>query len=246
MSFTDRLVAHRGYTHSFPENTLLAIEQAIMVGAKYIEVDVQLTADEVPVLFHDRDLKRLCQGMGSIHDYAYSQLDQFHPMNPEKFGDQFEDITIPRLDELVYLLQEHPHITAFIELKRISLNKFGDQSMVERVIEELAPVKMQCVIISYSVTALECVRLNGWQQVGAVIDMWDERETESIVALKPEYLFVDHESLPESGQLDFGESQLAVFECIDPERARQLMHRGIELVETFNIEMMIKALADQA
>ena len=46
-----KLVAHRGYAHAYPENTLLAIQQAVEAGAKYIEFDVLLSADQLPVLF---------------------------------------------------------------------------------------------------------------------------------------------------------------------------------------------------
>ena len=48
-----QLVAHRGYSSQYPENTLLAIEQAFIAGACFVECDVQLTQDGVPVLLHD-------------------------------------------------------------------------------------------------------------------------------------------------------------------------------------------------
>ena len=44
------LVAHRGYPQHYPENTLIGIEAAITAGARFIDVDVQLSADRVPVL----------------------------------------------------------------------------------------------------------------------------------------------------------------------------------------------------
>ena len=53
-----QLVAHRGYSLRYPENTLLAIEQAFIAGACYVECDVQLTQDGVPVLLHDNNLQR--------------------------------------------------------------------------------------------------------------------------------------------------------------------------------------------
>jgi len=53
----EHLVAHRGWQRRYPENTLPAIKGALDAGARYIEVDVQLSADGVPVLFHDRTLQ---------------------------------------------------------------------------------------------------------------------------------------------------------------------------------------------
>ncbi len=244
-----RLVAHRGFTTRYPENTLLALTEAIKAGAKYIEVDIQLTADHIPVLFHDRNLARLCRGTGAIHDYNYADLYRFHPLDFDRFGNQFADISIPRLIELVDLLKQHPHVTAFIELKRISLNQHGEQLMVDRVLSELEPVRSQCVIISYSISSLFCTRNSGWQQVGAVVDRWKDRNAKEIIDLVPEYLFFDHESIPVYslwlGKLQFQQAKLAVFECVDPVRAKHLLKRGISLVETFNIGMMIHALSNQ-
>lgn len=45
--------AHRGFSGKYPENTMLAFEKAIELGADGIELDVQLTKDGVPVIIHD-------------------------------------------------------------------------------------------------------------------------------------------------------------------------------------------------
>ena len=85
----EHLVAHRGYTQYFPENTLLAIQGALDVGAKFIEIDIQLSADKHPMLFHDRDLMRLCQEKGTIHDYELAQLKTFSNHSPDRFEMKF-------------------------------------------------------------------------------------------------------------------------------------------------------------
>src|SRR5207244_2240185 len=54
------LVAHRGYALRYPENTLVALDAAIRAGAKYVELDVQLSKDGFPVLMHDKTLARMC------------------------------------------------------------------------------------------------------------------------------------------------------------------------------------------
>lgn len=52
--------AHRGlHGPGLPENSLAAFEAAIVIGAG-IECDLRLTADHVPIIFHDRDAERLC------------------------------------------------------------------------------------------------------------------------------------------------------------------------------------------
>ena len=53
------LVAHRGYSGRYPENTLLAYKAAREQGALYMELDLQMTSDRVPVLHHDESLLRM-------------------------------------------------------------------------------------------------------------------------------------------------------------------------------------------
>jgi len=53
------LIAHRGYSGRYPENTLLAYEAAYQHGARYMELDLQLSSDCVPILHHDVSLKRM-------------------------------------------------------------------------------------------------------------------------------------------------------------------------------------------
>jgi len=54
-------IAHRGYKGKYPENTLLAMREAVKAGAHAIETDVHITKDEVVVVSHDATLKR-CYG----------------------------------------------------------------------------------------------------------------------------------------------------------------------------------------
>jgi hypothetical protein len=55
-NITDRLVAHRGFSWHYPENTVAACEAALALGIKRVEVDVQLDRDGRPVLAHDIDV----------------------------------------------------------------------------------------------------------------------------------------------------------------------------------------------
>ena len=69
-----RLIAHRGAKNSATENTLAAINEAATCGAGWVELDVQLTKDNVPVLFHDRTLDRTTNGSGEIKRIDSSSL----------------------------------------------------------------------------------------------------------------------------------------------------------------------------
>lgn len=77
--FDTRLFAHRGLhdNHSdSPENSMPAFRKAVEKGYG-IELDVQLCADRVPVIFHDLDLERACGVRGLVRDYTFEELQRF-------------------------------------------------------------------------------------------------------------------------------------------------------------------------
>ena len=53
-----KVMAHRGYSGKYPENTMLAFQKAVEVGCDGIELDVQLTRDGVLVIIHDERIDR--------------------------------------------------------------------------------------------------------------------------------------------------------------------------------------------
>lgn len=75
--------AHRGASEYAPENTLLSFYLGVYMGANGIETDVQLTKDNVAVLFHDDTLKRVTGKDGSVSDYTLAQLKNFWVYNKE-------------------------------------------------------------------------------------------------------------------------------------------------------------------
>jgi glycerophosphoryl diester phosphodiesterase len=236
-----QLVAHRGYTLHYPENTLAAVDAAIEAGAHFVEIDVQLTADQVPVLYHDRTLKRLCGESGAVHDYKLAKLKTFKPMDFNRFGYKFAAERIATLEEFGQLLALRPGVTAFIELKRISLERFGPITVLNRVQRALEPVHDRCVIISFDPAALAAARAH-WPAIGAVVDRWHERRQQAIRTLRPEYLFCDVDGLPKLGRLRYDGAHIVVYEVADPTLARRLARRGADFIETFAIGEMREAL----
>jgi glycerophosphoryl diester phosphodiesterase len=237
------LVAHRGYARHFPDNTLASVRAAIGAGARYVEVDVQLTRDEVPVLFHDRTLRRLCGVDGVVHDYTAAELARFHASDFDRFGYKFAQEPVATLAGLVDILGTNPAVTAFVELKRASLSRFGLSLVLGRVLAALQPVMLQCVLISYSLSALQTARLRSPLPLGFVIDRWPERNREGVRELHPEYLFCDADGLPRFGKLQYPGAKLVVFEVAEAARAMKLAARGVDMIETFAIGELRHELA---
>ncbi|MBE7018162.1 MAG: glycerophosphodiester phosphodiesterase [Ruminococcaceae bacterium] len=68
--------AHRGYFNNearIPENSLASFSAAIEEGYA-IELDVQMSKDGIPMVFHDADLERMCGVKGKIWEYSYAEL----------------------------------------------------------------------------------------------------------------------------------------------------------------------------
>jgi glycerophosphoryl diester phosphodiesterase len=217
------LVAHRGYTRHYPENTLASVMAAIEAGARFVEIDVQLTRDEIPVLFHDRTLKRLCGVDGAVQDYTAAELARFRASDFERFGYRFAQEPVATLAAFAALLKANPAVTAFVELKRASLSRFGISLTLQRV------------LISYSLTALRAARAHSPLPLGFVIDRWRDRARDGVHELHPEYLFCDADGLPRFGKLRHPGAKLVVFEVADASRAPRLAARGVDMIETFAV-----------
>lgn len=237
------LIAHRGYPARYPENSIAGIQAALAAGARYVEVDVQLSRDRFPVLFHDRDLKRLCHQAGAIHDYDWEQLQQFTLYAGSDLALQQSQAPLASLGDLVAIMPTTPETLFFLELKRASIEQFGAGIVLSAVLPVLEPVKSHCCLISYDLPILQRVREDTDFPIGAVIDEWAERGSSQIACLQPEYLFCNLVSFPGEGRLQFGAARLAAFETMDPSRARGLIKRGVDLVETFAIGELLRELA---
>lgn len=68
------IFCHRGYSGLYPENTMLAFEKCIGLGADGIELDVHLTKDGEVVVFHDERLDRITGTPGFLKDWTLEEL----------------------------------------------------------------------------------------------------------------------------------------------------------------------------
>lgn len=110
-----RFFAHRGLydnESNAPENSMLAFQYAVDHGYG-IEMDVQLTKDNIPVVFHDFTLKRVARDKdgnpvkGKVSDYTFKQLQSFHLLD--------SDAVIPSFASFLDLI--HEQVPIIIELK---------------------------------------------------------------------------------------------------------------------------------
>jgi glycerophosphoryl diester phosphodiesterase len=240
---TPELIAHRGYALRYPENTLAAFEAAIAAGARFVECDVQLSADGVPVLMHDRSLERMCGLKAGVHELPLSELEVFSCSEPARFGNEFVAERIATLAGFVELWRRNPAVRAFVEIKRIAIEHFGRERILESVLPVLDPAIHQCALISFSLDFLSAARAAHPIPLGAVFDRFEEAGQTSVTEIDPEFVFCDVDGLPPAGKLEHGRARIAVYEVADARVARGLGERGVHMVETFAIREMLASLA---
>ncbi|MCM1101579.1 MAG: glycerophosphodiester phosphodiesterase [Clostridium sp.] len=116
------LYAHRGLHDNAadaPENSMAAFAKAVEAGYG-IELDIQLSKDKVPVVFHDFTLQRACGVKGKVSDYTYEELQEFRLFKSRERIPKFEDV-LELVDGKVPLIVEFK-----IEFKDLSLCPIAD------------------------------------------------------------------------------------------------------------------------
>ncbi len=91
------MIGHRGAAGSAPENTLASLRRAAELGCRWVEFDVQLSADDIPVLFHDLSLPRTTNGKGKLSRVSLAGLKMLDAGS--WFGADFAGERIPTLAE---------------------------------------------------------------------------------------------------------------------------------------------------
>jgi glycerophosphoryl diester phosphodiesterase len=239
---TPRLVAHRGYSARYPENTLLSLEQALTAGACFVECDIHLTRDKVPVVLHDHQLQRTTGQSGNVTLLDHHQLQSFDAAYVKRFGDQFHDVPIPVLTQLVELMRRWPQRRVFVELKRASIRHFGSEVVLSAVLEELQPVMDQVILISFDADIITLAQQRNVHQTGWVTEHWTPSVMETAARLQPQYVFIDSECLPgDLANLPNASWQWVIYEIDDAAVAREWIAKGAGLVETNDIGGLLAA-----
>ncbi|HZH27820.1 MAG TPA: glycerophosphodiester phosphodiesterase [Azospirillaceae bacterium] len=96
------VIGHRGAKDFAPENTLASIREAARQGAAWVEVDVKLTRDGVPVLLHDDTLDRTTDGRGAVAETDLADLRRRDA--GAWFGPDFKGERVPTLEECLDLV----------------------------------------------------------------------------------------------------------------------------------------------
>lgn len=149
-------IAHRGASAVCPENTMVAFERSLQLGATGIETDVQLSSDGKLVLIHDETLSRTAGAEGWVKDKSVEELRALDA--GAWFHADFAGERIPSLDELFDLVRGK-NILLNLELKNGIISYKG---MEEKIIQAIRDwdMEQQVILSSFNHASLvRCKRL---------------------------------------------------------------------------------------
>ncbi|HUU72564.1 MAG TPA: glycerophosphodiester phosphodiesterase [Burkholderiales bacterium] len=147
-----RIICHRGGGLLAPENTLAGLRHARNLGFEGVEFDVKLSADDVPILFHDDTLDRTTDGSGPVADILFDVITQFDA--GIWFANEFAGEPVPAFAAASALCKE-AGLWANIEIKPCP----GREELTGRIVARMAKLLWSGAIVppllsSFSTDAL--------------------------------------------------------------------------------------------
>ncbi len=140
-----KIIGHRGVAGHAPENTIASIRRAAELGAPWVEFDVQLSRDNIPVLFHDETLDRTTNASGPVDAKSAAELNRLDAGS--WFSPEFTGEPVPTLaavfDEL-----ERLRLGANIELKPSPARALETGRVVAAMVAADWPASLPAPLIS--------------------------------------------------------------------------------------------------
>ena len=224
------IIAHRGASKEAPENTLSSVRAALALGADYVEVDVRLTKDNVPVVIHDSDLIRTAR---------ISHLDPIHHLSLEELksaevGSWFDPIytgeRIPTLEEI--LQEDWGHSGLMLEIK---YSPYSSRLLVPSILSVLANAKQLPSRISIGSFSLKLVqqiqneirRLPQGSKVIGIVE--DKRKLQPFLECSVDQVALKHRLISADLMQELAKHGLDVwaFTVDNPHLAQQLITMGV-------------------
>lgn len=117
------IIAHRGASAYYPENTLASFEGAAALGADMVELDVQATSDGEVVVFHDEKISRCTNGRGRVADHTLTALRKLDAGS--WFDKKFQGEKIPTLVDVLHLCRGRIAVNIEVKTEAVGDNVSG-------------------------------------------------------------------------------------------------------------------------
>lgn len=240
--YAGRVIGHRGASARAPENTLAGIRRAAADGARMVEVDVKLTAEGRPILFHDARLERTTDGVGPV---ASTTLEVVGALDAGSWFDPaFAGEPVPTLEEGLEAILDLG-IGVNLEIKGCRGREAETARTVARVAQDCWPAdRPPPVLSSFSRESLAVVRDEAPRWPRALIAErlpGDWAEAALILGLRAIHLGAAVTARSIERATAKGHA-VAVWTINDPTRARALLEQGASAVITDDPGLISRSL----
>lgn len=233
-----RLVtAHRGIPSRAPENTLAGIHLAADLGAQWVEIDAQLSKDQMPVVMHDETVDRCSDGSGFLRDFTLTELKGLDVGS--WYSDEFKGEKIPTLEEALDRCKKYK-LTLNLELKLYpDSDPLALAEKVTRTIREQHFPTDKLLFSSFSQEALRhCRRLAPKVRRGFLSEKIDFDLNKLMREVEPYSVHLDHRFLSKEKALTIKNTGavLAIWTLNDPEKADYYYNLGVDNIITDKVD----------
>ena len=124
------VTAHRGYSELYPENTMIAFEEAVKAGADWVELDVQESKDNQIVIIHNTNFYETAKVRKNVWDLTYDEIKKINVgayMNKEAHVPLLEEVLVWAKENNVKLnieLKDNEHTKNLISATLDLVNKY--------------------------------------------------------------------------------------------------------------------------
>mgnify|MGYP001547888712 CR=1 FL=1 len=241
MKAAPQIIGHRGAKAYAPENTLASIHTAADLGIEWVEVDVKLTADNIPVLFHDETLERTTNGSGKMAETSYAELQNLSAGS--WFSESFADEAVPTLEQAIEACIERG-LGLNLEIKPCPGREVETAEVALDTLSRYWDDHDRLLISSFSQASLETAQhmVPDWSR-GHLTDAIDGQTIELArhVGAKTININGNHPDLTQDSietLIDAGFPVLA-FTINDPDHARRLIAMGVDGVFSDNPDQIL-------
>jgi glycerophosphoryl diester phosphodiesterase len=226
-----KIIGHRGAKAYAPENTLASIHAAADMGIEWVEIDVKLTKDEIPIIFHDEELNRCTNGTGLVAETDFKTIQELDAGS--WFNETFYGEKIPTLEDALNLIIERG-LGVNLEIKPCPGREVETAEVMldfaTRIWPEDSPPPL---ISSFSHVSLETAYdvMNDWPR-GLLIDDYIAHWRDLAEHIEAHTINIDGRTVTRDQideYLDLGKPILA-YTINDPRKAAELFDWGVSSV----------------
>lgn len=240
-----KVIAHRGCSGEAPENTLASLHLAGQQGIQWVEIDVILSADGVPVIFHDDCLSRTTNGHGLIHKTPLCELQKLDAGSWK--SSIYKAETIPTLAQAIEVIAQY-NMGLNLELKPCEGLEEETTEAAIATLKKLWPNHLPLLLSSFNYFSLTSARTL-WPEielgynVSAIPKAWQSRlELLGCSGLHIHQPFFDAQQVSEIRAAGY---KVLAFTINDEEVAQTLFKQGIDAIFSDFPQKILQAISHE-